>query len=217
MAETAPIPAPCETVGMTRWSESRWNLYAPLYDALDRPTRAARSRSLGLLDLHEGERVLVAGCGTGLDLCLLPRRGLTVVGVDASSRMLDRAAARSLRLGVQAELRLMDATRLDFADAEFDAVVLHLILAVVPDAPAVMREAARVLRPGGRACVFDKFVPDDREPGVLRRGLDVATRLFATSITRQLGDLVDPAQFVVERDEPSLLHGQFRVALLRRV
>jgi len=202
---------------MTRWSETRWNLYAPLYDVLEGPTRAARARSLGMLDLHDGERVLVSGCGTGLDLCLLPPHGLTIVGVDASGRMLDRAAARSRRVGVQAELRLMDATRTDFPDAAFDAVVLHLILAVVPDTPAVMREAARVLRPGGRACVFDKFVPGDRQPGVVRRGLDVATRLFATSITRRLEDLVDPSQFVVERDEPSILHGQFRVALLRRV
>lgn len=202
---------------MTGWSTTRWSLYAPLYDALERPTRSARARSLDLLELRDGERVLVVGCGTGLDLCLLPRRGLDLTGVDASPRMLDRAAARARRLGVEAELRCMDAAHLDFPDAAFDAVVLHLILAVVPDPGAVLRETARVLRPGGRACVFDKFVPGDRRPGLLRRGLDLITRLFATSITRRLGDLARSAGLCVESDEPSLLRGQFRIALLRRL
>jgi ubiquinone/menaquinone biosynthesis C-methylase UbiE len=130
--------------------------------------------------------------------------------------MVDRARARARRAGVAVDVRVMDATRTAEPDGSFDAVVLHLILAIVPDPRAVLDEAARVLRPGGRAAVFDKFVPGDGRPGALRRGIDVVSTTLATSITRRLAELVDPTLWVVEHEEPSLLRGQFRIALLRR-
>ena len=62
----------------------------------------------------------------------------------------------------------MDGHSLAVPRAAFDAVVLHLILAVIPDPVRCLREAARALRPGGRVVVFDKFVRGERTPLVLR-------------------------------------------------
>jgi phosphatidylethanolamine/phosphatidyl-N-methylethanolamine N-methyltransferase len=198
-----------------RWRAVRWSLYAPIYDAIGTSTRAARRRSFELLDLQPGERLLVVGCGTGLDFEFVPP-GVTVEAVDVSPVMARRAGRRAAVLLPAARVQVMDATSLAFPDAAFDAVVLHLILAVLPDPAACVREVTRVLRPGGRAAVLDKFVPGDCQPGRARRVLDRATRLAATSITTCLEELFADGPLAIERQEPSMLRGQFRVALLRR-
>jgi ubiquinone/menaquinone biosynthesis C-methylase UbiE len=84
----------------------------------------------------------------------------------------------------------MDGHALKFPDASFDAVILHLIVAVIPDPVKCLREAARVLRPGGRAVIFDKFVPDDQRPPLALRLPNPLTSLFGTEITRKLGPLL---------------------------
>jgi ubiquinone/menaquinone biosynthesis C-methylase UbiE len=200
---------------MPHWNTARWGLYAPLYDVIAGVTRGARRRSFELLNLKPGERLLIIGCGTGLDFDLVPP-GVNLEAVDASPAMARRAGRRAATLLPAARVRVMDAARLDYPDASFDAVVLHLILAVLPDPSACAREVARVLRPGGRAAVLDKFVPGDCHLGWLRRSLDVATRAAATSITVCLETLFEPLPLAIEHKEPSLLWGQFKLALLRR-
>ena len=203
---------------MSSWSTARWTLYAPIYDAVGGLTASARRRSLQLLAPREGERLLVVGCGTGLDFAFLPP-GVTVDAIDASPAMAQRAARRVSRLVPPARVQVMDATQLAFPDSAFDAVVLHLILAVLPGEAVgdCLREVARVLRPGGRVAVLDKFVPgEDCRPGPLRRLLDVAMRAVATSITTCLEPLVEGSRFAIEHQEPSLLGGQFRIATLRK-
>ncbi|HYH81112.1 MAG TPA: class I SAM-dependent methyltransferase, partial [Longimicrobium sp.] len=112
--------------------------------------------------------------------------------------------------------RVMDAQALEFADGSFDAVVLHLILAVVPDPVAAIREAERVLAPGGRAVVFDKWVPEGSRPSPLRRAANLVANLAATDITRSLGELVSATRMRVEHREPAGVGGFFSIALLRK-
>ncbi|HEX6910109.1 MAG TPA: methyltransferase domain-containing protein, partial [Longimicrobium sp.] len=161
-----------------------------------------------------GERVLVDGCGTGADLAFIPE-GVQVTATDLTPAMVTRTRHRAQILGRPVDARVMDAQALDFADGAFDAVVLHLILAVVPDPVAAIREAARVLRPGGRAVVFDKWVPDDADPSLGRRAANVVARVVATEITRKLGPLAHAAGLQVEHRE-SIGRGFFSIALLRK-
>lgn len=186
----------------------RWTLYAPIYDAFI-SFEPQRRRALELLELKAGERVLIVGCGTGLDLPLLPA-GLDVTAIDLTPAMVRRARERAPGI----DIRVMDAQRLEFPDAMFDAAVLHLIVAVVPDPLACMREAARVLKAGGRVSVFDKFARG--KPSFLRRALNVATRAFGTDINRNLGDLATASGFGIEAEEGAMLGGMFRVARLRK-
>ncbi|HTP11971.1 MAG TPA: class I SAM-dependent methyltransferase, partial [Anaerolineae bacterium] len=114
-------------------------------------------------------------------------------------------------------LREMNAQALDFADNSFDVVILNLILSVVPDGAAAFREAWRVLRPSGRAVIFDKFATEDKQLSTLRRMLGKIISLFGTDPNRRLSDIIGrPNDLAIECNEPSLLHGQYRIVLLSK-
>jgi len=197
----------------TSWNRLRYTLWAPFYDFVARFGRQRR-RSIALLGLQPGERVLLVGAGTGADLPLIPA-GVEVLATDLTPAMLDRARPR-IRPGI--ELRVMDGQALDLPDASFDAVILHLIVAVIPDPAACLREAARVLKPGGRIAVFDKFLPDGARPHLPRRLANAFTRTLFTDINRSLGDILERSgvPLRIEHDEPALFGGTFRIVLLRK-
>jgi len=192
--------------------QASYRFIAPFYDAaIARATASARRKSLAHLK-HPGKRVLIAGIGTGLDVPFLPG-GNRYVGVDLTRAMLDRVPSgrRDFHL-VQG-----NAMRLPFAAATFDAVVLHLILAVVPEPRHCLAEAARVARPGGQILVFDKFLrPGER--GTLRRVLNPISRRLATRLDVVFEDALAAAPSLqVVADEPSLAGGWFRrIRLVKR-
>jgi SAM-dependent methyltransferase len=108
-----------------------------------------------------GDRVLDLGCGTGELACRLAADGLQVTGCDISPNMLSRAAAGD-GAGCHAWVRLApDWRRLPFQPATFDLVVVSSVLEYVLEPGTVLRECARVLRPGG---VVLYTVPDLRHP-----------------------------------------------------
>ena len=150
-----------DTVRQTRQSDqiaNRPNLsiyywFAPFYDFLfGRVSATARRRAIELLNVTTGERVIIPGVGTGLDLPLLPANAI-ITATDLTSAMLEKA--RGKVNGRNVNLILMDAQALQFPDGAFDAAILNLIVSVVPDGAAAFREAWRVLRVGGRAVIFD--------------------------------------------------------------
>lgn len=201
------------SVETNRWNRLRYTLWAPGYDLVGRLFDGQRRASLRLLDVQPGERVLLVGAGTGADLPFLPD-GCRAVATDLTWAMLERARARVCR-GVQ--LSIMDGHQLGVRSASCDAVVLHLIMAVIPDPVRCLREVARVLRPGGRAVVFDKFVRGGRPPIALRAANVVMSTLF-TDITRNFEDILARADVPlrVERDEPAMFRGVYRRLLLRK-
>jgi ubiquinone/menaquinone biosynthesis C-methylase UbiE len=189
-----------------------YRLFAPVYDfAIRRASAGARIASLARLPADAGARVLVAGVGTGLDVPHLPP-GNRYVGLDLTAAMLARVPRRD-------DLALVrgDAMRLPFADGSFDYAVLHLIVAVVPQPGRCLAEAARVLKPGGRTFVLDKFLrPGERAP--LRRALNAVSRHVATRLDVVFEEaLAAVPGLAVESDEPVLAGGWFRsIALVKR-
>lgn len=191
-----------------------YTLIAPIYDAIIRaPLAAARRRSLGALPVAGPCRILVDGIGTGLDLPYLPAPH-EYVGIDLTAAMLRRARRRIGRLDVA--LVRGDSQQLPFRDRCFDHAVLHLIVAVVPDGTALLREAARVLKPGGRIFLLDKFLRRG-ERAVARRLLNPLMRRLATRTDVIFEDVLGqvPALKVV-RDEPLMLGGWFRLIQLEK-
>jgi len=192
-----------------------YTLLAPLYDTLvTRGTAPMRQSSLAQLPEVNGKSVLLAGVGTGLDFPYLPR-GANYVGVDITPAMLQRATqARPVDLSI--ELRVADVQQLPFADNQFDHVILHLILAVVPNSPQTLQEAARVVKPGGTILVLDKFLHrGQRAP--LRRILNLLLRHVATRTDVVFEDVLQTCpNLQLRSDIPTMAGGWFRRIVLQK-
>jgi phosphatidylethanolamine/phosphatidyl-N-methylethanolamine N-methyltransferase len=116
----------------------------------------------------DGESILEIGVGTGLSAMAYPP-SCRVVAIDLSAHMLRRARARLGRRGVHhVTLCRMDATRLGFPDACFDAIYAAYVMNVVLDPVTVARDLIRVCRPSGRIVLLNHF--DDADGS--RGGLD---------------------------------------------
>ncbi|HEX2907363.1 MAG TPA: methyltransferase domain-containing protein [Phototrophicaceae bacterium] len=190
-----------------------YRLWSPVYDAvLGGFFSRGRRRALELLALQPGEKLLIPGIGTGLDIPLLPPN-VTVIGGDFSPEMLAKARQKVGERAVT--LVELDAQNLDFPDASFDAVMFNLILSVVPDGKKALQEGWRVLRPGGRAVIFDKFLPETSTITPMRQLAGRIIRAFGTDPNRRLSEMIaDLPGLRVACDEPSLLGGQYRVIRL---
>lgn len=121
---------------------------------LDPFLRIVARRSLELLRIGPGARVLDVGCGTGVLLPALAELvGNTgkVVGLDYSPELLVKARDRVREAGCEAVVELVegDAAALPFEGASFDSAHVERVLIHVPDADAAIREMRRVVRPGG--------------------------------------------------------------------
>jgi phosphatidylethanolamine/phosphatidyl-N-methylethanolamine N-methyltransferase len=133
----------------------RW---APVYDhTFGRVSTESRRHAVEVINTRQG-RVLEVGVGTGLALADYERH-LQVVGIDLSPEMLDRARERVEEEGLDhvTGLHEMDAGDLKFPDNSFDTVAAMFVMTVVPEPERVMRELARVTKPGGQVILVNHF------------------------------------------------------------
>jgi ubiquinone/menaquinone biosynthesis C-methylase UbiE len=132
-----------------------YRLVAGFYDWLIEPMQAGVRRvALDVVPPQAQWQVLDVGCGTGTGLAQYVEAGCTVIGVDVSAAMLERATAR---LGDEPELHLTDGETLPFDDDRFDLVTTSMVLHEVPtDARmAWVTEMARVAKLDGSLLFID--------------------------------------------------------------
>lgn len=155
-----------------------YHFLAPIYDSMvAKATHSMREKSLQRLGKIDKESILLMGVGTGLDIPLLPA-GPSYTGIDITPAMLLKAEKR-LSPNLNMELREGDVLALPYSENSFDIVIMHLILAVVPDPLTALHEALRVVKPGGRILILDKFIrPGQIAP--MRRLLNIFLRHIAT-------------------------------------
>jgi ubiquinone/menaquinone biosynthesis C-methylase UbiE len=183
----------CDPAARTTDATGQEVFGAALYTDADAPD-ATLAASLGcgvptaVADLKPGETVLDLGSGAGADVLISARRvGPTgkAIGIDMTDEMLELARANAAQAGVEnAEFVKGYLEALPLPDASVDVVISNCVINLAADKAVVIREAARVLRPGGRFAVSD-VVADS--------GLDDATRADMAAWTGCIaGALTEP-------------------------
>jgi len=200
---------------------------ATLYDeADDDALRPAVEASLGcgvptaVADLHEGETVLDLGSGAGADVLISARRvGPTgkAIGLDMTDEMLALARANAAAAGVgNVEFVKGYIEDMPLADGSVDVVISNCVINLAADKGQVIREAARVLAPGGRLAVSD-VIADDHMDAATRSDMEQWTGCIAGALTRgQFEHALAEAGFVdIEIRETHRVHEHAGSAIVR--
>ena len=167
---------------------------ASLYDDSDTAgaPESAVAASLGcgvpiaVADLHEGESVLDLGSGAGADVLISARRvGPTgkAIGLDMTDEMLELARQNAAEAGVEnVEFVKGYIEEIPLADGTVDVIVSNCVLNLSGDKPRVLREAGRVLKPGGRFAVSDVIASPEMDEAT-RADLAAHTGCIAGALT----------------------------------
>lgn len=173
-----------------------YNRIAGSYDAIDRFIPGGWRRQATAL---ASGQVLEVGVGTGLNLPYYADRCTGVLGIDISTGMLAKAAARAAQCRAPVRLAVMDVQSLPLAGAGFDSILAAFVFCTVPRPLAGLRECHRVLRPGGRLILLEHMGSEGK---LLRTLMDVlnplTVRLLGDHINRDTVQTVAAAGFRVE-------------------
>jgi len=194
-----------------------YTLLAPVYDSIvGASTQAMRIASLQRLNQSSPQHILINGIGTGLDIPFLPEQH-HYTATDLTPAMLEKCKQRLTNNNIEISLHTADVMQLPFDDNHFDTVLMNLILAVVPSPLNALQEACRVVKPGGKIFVMDKFIrPGQFAP--TRRLLNIFMRHIATRTDVVFEDLLKQCpQLKLLKDEPALLSGWFRLIDLQKI
>jgi len=199
-----------------------------LYDsaeAADAP-EAAVAASLGcgvptaVADLKEGETVLDLGSGAGADVLISARRvgpSGRAIGLDMTEEMLALARSNAAEAGVEnVEFHMGYIEEIPLADASVDVVISNCVLNLSGDKPRVLREVARVLRPGGRFAISD-VLADEGMDNATRADMQQWTGCIAGALTRREFELAlrEAGLVDIEIRETHRVHEQAVSAIIR--
>jgi arsenite methyltransferase len=201
---------------------------ADLYDAEQASGAPAQAvtASLGcgvptaVADLHEGETVLDLGSGAGADVLISARRvGPTgrAIGLDMTDEMLALARANAADAGVgNADFVKGYIEEIPLPDASVDVVISNCVINLAADKTRVLREVARVLRPGGRFAVSDVIADEDMDAAT-RADMAQWTGCIAGALTRReyQAALATAGLVDVEVSETHRVHAHAASAIVR--
>lgn len=141
--------------------------FSALYDRAFKATEEAGLREMRRQVLADARgRVLELGAGTGLNLDLYPDAVEELVLVEPDPHMAKQLGPKLAASGRRATVTEDSAEQLPFEDASFDTVTATLVFCTIPHPEAALREAARVLKPGGRLLFIEHVRSQD--PGLAR-------------------------------------------------
>ena len=153
---------------MGRLYDATWGRgFTALYDSCLAATEEAVLREMRREALSTARgRTIDMGAGTGANLGLYPDSVEELVLAEPDPHMLRKLRARVGETGDEAQIVEAGAEDVPFEDSSFDTVAFTLVLCTVPDPVAALKEAARILRPGGRLLFLEHVRSED--PGLAR-------------------------------------------------
>ena len=181
----------------------KYDRFSKIYDLFESPMemRAFSKYRKKALSLAKG-KVLEIGIGTGKNLPYYPG-GVEVIGIDFSQGMLEKAEKRKKKLGLDnVELLYMDAQNMEFDDNTFDTVVSTFVFCTVPDPIKGLKEAYRVLKPGGTAIFLEHMKSNSRLLNIPFYLMEPFIKtLLGTSMLRETQKNIEKAGFKIEKVE----------------
>lgn len=194
-----------------------YGVFASFYDVVAFPIRGLRRKVASLVDLKPGSRVLDVATGTGSQALAFAEQAGEVVGIDLSEAML-RVARRKNRFS-NVTFQRADAVKLPFGDGSFDAACVSFALHEMPASirDRVVREMARVTKPGGVAVVVDYGLPRNRVASWLAYHIVKLYERdhYATFVRSDVAGLIESAGLRVS-DDRLVLGGLARIMVGRR-
>jgi len=184
--------------------------FAAGYDrVLMRAERAGLAGMRGELLAAATGRTIELGAGTGLNLAHYPKAVTELVLTEPFAPMAARLRSRVRSAGVDADVVEAPGERLPFPDASFDTVVFTMILCTAPDPPAVLAEAARVLKPDGRLLFLEHVRSDAPRLARWQDRLETPWRWFGHGChcNRRTAELIEASPLVAERLERGMIPG----------
>jgi len=174
--------------------------FAPLYDRIFGKIFYSRlERVIEDARIPRGAKVLEVGAGTGTSFPAYPTH-CQVTGIDLAPDMLTRARQKIADNGwSHIKVLEMDALALNFPDSSFDYVMAFHVVTVVPDPVAMIVEAKRVCKPGGKIVIVNHFTSDVPVLGTVTRSLDPLTRLLGWRTDLKLRPFIENTNLSVER------------------
>jgi len=174
--------------------------FAPLYDRVFGKIFYSRLERV-IEDSHipRGAKVLEVGAGTGTSFPAYPAH-CQVTGIDLAPDMLTRARQKIAENGwTHIKVLEMNALALNFPDNSFDFVMAFHVVTVVPDPVAMINEARRVCKPGGKIVIVNHFTSDVPVLGSVTRSLDPLTRWLGWRTDLKLKAFIETTNLTVER------------------
>lgn len=154
-------------------------------------------------------RVLEIGFGSGLNVRWYPPEVTSVTAIEPSDLGWQLSERRRARTELTVERAGLDGQRLDLADDSHDSALITFSLCTIPDPLLALREARRVVRPGGRLHVLEHGLAPDESVRRWQRRMEPLQRAIAGGchLTRDIPSLVEETGWRIEESEQDYLPG----------
>ncbi|MFO8052158.1 MAG: methyltransferase domain-containing protein [Thermoplasmatota archaeon] len=187
----------------------RVSRFYDLFESLMEKIFFSKWRTMALSDLKG--KVLEVGVGTGKNLKYYPK-DVDLTGIDISSKMLAKAKKKREKIGIGADLKLMDAQNMEFDDGTFNYVVVTFVLCSVPDPPKALQEIRRVLKENGELMALEHVLSKNLIIALWERIHNpITVRLFGFNVDRDTRSNIERSGFKVITDKELAAGDVFRL------
>ncbi|APD06127.1 phosphatidylethanolamine N-methyltransferase [Flavobacteriaceae bacterium UJ101] len=187
-------------VNTNHWNKIRYTFYQPFYDIMTGIFKSYRKKSINQLALNSNDKILILGAGTGLDLPFLKNQK-NITAIDITPSMLKKLDKRGKKYQLNVDSHVMDGQNLAFENNTFDCVILHLVIAVIPDPVKTIQEVERVLKPNGKYTILDKFISKNSHPSFIRKLLNPITNFLFSNINRDIHKIISNTNLIIKNEQ----------------